>query len=778
MKFTDGMWLWRPGVTALRPVEVDAVVAGSASLTVYATTVAVTSRGDTLNRALLTLEFTAVAEGVIRVRATHLAGGVPRRPEFALALPDDPGEHGAVVTDECARLSAGCLSVEVARRGPWAVRFLQDGRELTASLAGGLAFLDVPVGTCGGERLLIPGPADGGAFVREQLELAPGERIYGLGERFGPFIKNGQSVDAWLQDGGTASEQAYKAPPFYLSSAGYGVLVDDPGHVSFEIGSEDTQVVQFSVPGQTLDYVVFAGPTPKDVLRRYTGLTGRPPLVPAWSYGVWLSTSFTTDYDEATVMAAVDEMTARGLPVSVVHFDCFWMREYQWCDFTWDDRTFPDPVGLLHRLHDRGLRVCVWINPYIAQRSPLFAEGAAQGFLLKTTDGGVWQWDLWQAGMGLVDFTNPDAVAWWTGKLEVLLDQGVDCFKTDFGERIPVDGVAWFDGADPARMHNLYTSLYNRCVFELLERRRGHGEAVLFARSATAGGQQWPVHWGGDSWSTYTSMAETLRGGLSLALSGFAYWSHDIGGFEGTPPADVFTRWCAFGLLSSHSRFHGSGSMRLPWLYGEAAVETVRRFTALKLALMPYLEACAREAAATGTPLLRPMVLEFPDDRGAREVDSQYMLGPSLLVAPVFTADGAVDVFVPEGTWRSLLDQSVVDGHGGWVRQVHDLTSLPLLQRPDSVVVLGARSDTPEYDWADGVTLRCSALADGHDETVVIPAADAGVGAADAAFRVRRTGDRVGVETDSARAWALWIDGDLTEYPAGTPAAECRLGKR
>jgi len=759
MKFSDGMWLLRPGVSALHAVQVDSAQANGSQLTVYAATKPIASRGDTLNRALLTLSFTAVADGVVRVRAEHLSGAVERGPWFDLAEPGD-GVGEAHVTDECAVLSAGALSVRVDKAGAWAVRYLVDGKEVTSSLGRALAFLTVDPGSVGDGPTLLGGD-DSSCYVREQLTLGVGERIYGLGERFTPFVKNGQSVIISNEDGGTASEQAYKSIPFYISSAGYGVLVAHPEKVGFEVGSESVEAVQFSVPGQVLEYYMIAGPTPKDVLRRYTALTGRAPLVPAWSYGLWLSTSFITDYDETTVTAAIDEMDRHGIALSVFHFDCFWMREYQWCDFTWDSRVFPDPVGMLERLHRRGLKICVWINPYIAQRSPLFTEGAQRGYLLKREDGSVWQWDMWQAGMGIVDFTNPAARDWWVSKLEAILDMGVDCFKTDFGERIPVDNVAWFDGSDPHRMHNWYAQLYNQTVYDLLRHKRGDNQALVFARAATVGGQRQPVHWGGDSLSSFASMAETLRGGLSLAMSGFAYWSHDIGGFEGMPPADVFCRWLAFGLLSSHSRLHGSGSMRLPWLYGDEAVEVARRFVGLKLRLMPYLAVCARQARDSGAPIMRPMALEFPSDRACSDIDTQYMLGPSLLVAPVFSADGAVDVYVPDGCWSSLLDDHAVQG-GGWRHQVHDMLSLPLLVRPDSVLPIGSRDDTPEYDWADGVTLRLHELADGHDETLVIPAEDAGVGASDVQFRIVRAGNHVTIETDSDRPWSVWLEGTTT----------------
>ncbi|CAM5657973.1 Alpha-xylosidase [Streptomyces alboniger] len=293
----------------------------------------------------------------------------------------------------------------------------------------------------------------------------------------------------------------------------------------------------------------------------------------------------------------------------------------------------------------------------------------------------------------------------------------MDCFKTDFGERVPTD-VVWHDGSDPERMHNYYTHLYNQCVFELLEEERGRGEAVLFARSATAGGQQFPVHWGGDCWSSFNAMAESLRGGLSLSLSGFGFWSHDIGGFEGTPDPAVFKRWLAFGLLSSHSRLHGSSSYRVPWAFGDEAVDVARKFTRLKHRLMPYLYGAAAEAPRTGVPVMRPMLLEFPDDPACRTLDRQYMLGPDLLVAPVFTADGSVEFYVPEGTWTHLLTGESVQGPG-WHRETHGFDSLPLYVRPGAVLPLGADEQRPDGDWLEGLTLLAApggagrAVADG-----------------------------------------------------------------
>lgn len=255
-------------------------------------------------------------------------------------------------------------------------------------------------------------------------------------------------------------------------------------------------------------------------------------------------------------------LAKRNIPLSVFHFDCRWMKELEWCNFDWDKSKFPDPEGLLKKLHDRGLKVCVWINSYIGQKSPLFEEGAKNGYFIKNEDGSVWQWDKWQAGMAIVDFTNPEATKWYQGYLKKLVAMGVDCFKTDFGERIPTEGVKYYDGSDPELMHNYYTYLYNKAVYDVLVETKGADRAILFARSATVGGQRFPVHWDGDCSSNYPSMAESLRAGLSFGMSGFGYWSHDIAGFEDQASPDLYKRWTQFGLLSSHSRYHGSTPTR------------------------------------------------------------------------------------------------------------------------------------------------------------------------------------------------------------------------
>ena len=687
MKFTEGYWCIKKEITPLYAVEYADSRRNDNELIVYAPGKHIADRGDCLNLGMLTIRLTSPMEDVIRVSVRHFDGTVCRGP-FARIYGTSP--HTVVEeTDEEIRYRSGRTTAVIDKRpNSWGIHFLDGDRELTNTGFRNMAHMtNRETGKC---------------YMVEQLALDVDEYVYGLGERYTPFIKNGQSVEMWNEDGGTASEITYKNIPFYITNKGYGVLLENEGDAAYEIASEKVERIQFSVEGERLDYCVINGSTPKGTISKYTELTGRPALPPAWSFGLWLTTSFTTNYDETTTSGFIDGMADRDIPLHVFHFDCYWMEAYEWCNFTWDPKTFPDPEGMLRRYHDRGLKICVWINPYIGQKSPLFEEGMRLGYLMKKTNGDVWQTDMWQAGMGLVDFTNPGAVEWYQAKLKTLLDMGVDCFKTDFGERIPVKDIAYFDGSDPVKMHNYYTYLYNRAVFELLERERGTGEALVFARSATVGGQQFPAHWGGDCSAAYSSMAETIRSGLSLACAGFGFWSHDISGFENTAPADIYKRWCQFGLLSSHSRLHGSSSYRVPWLFDEEACRVLRKFVKLKCALMPYLYLQAVKAHEEGIPMMRPMFVEFPGDRACETLDKQYMLGDSLLVAPVFKESGEVEYYLPEGTWVNLLTGQTVTG-GRWQKETHDYFSLPLMVRPGSVIAVGANSEKPDYDYAEGV---------------------------------------------------------------------------
>ena len=596
MKFTNGYWMIRDGVDALYAREAYELAADATteSLNVLAPTSVVRGRYDTLNLPTFNVDITTPAEGVIRVCAEHWQGAT-EYPGFPLNA-DEPGNRDYVtvqangngdgevgVNGADVTLTTGGLTVKVVKGAPWNLTFIgEDGKVLTESAGKSLGRFKL-----GAESNVTAQPVsefgvtmDGSArdesdvFIAIQLHLSVGEDVYGLGERFGAYVKNGQSVDIWNEDGGTASEQGYKDIPFYMTSNGYGVLVNNRGHVSFEIGSENT---------------------------------------------------------EATINSFIDGMAERDIPLAAFHYDCYWMREFHWCDFEWDKRFFGDIESTLKRLHED------------------------KGYLVRKPNGEVWQTDFWQAGMGLVDFTNPAAREWFKDKVKALLNQGVDAIKTDFGERIPRD-VVWYDGSPKLSMHNWYTQLYNQAVFEAIEETYGKGNACLYARSATVGGRQQAVHWGGDCESTFNGMAQSLRAGLSLTSSGFGFWSHGIGGFEGAfPDPAVYKRWVAFGMLGSHSRLHGSTVYRVPWLFdeedekngvalvpGQTAVDVVREFTKFKLELMPYVYQLGLQPHVNGTPVMRSMFVEFPDDPACRTLDRQYMFGPSMLVAPVFTYSGEV----------------------------------------------------------------------------------------------------------------------------------------
>ena len=711
MKFSNGCWLQKRGTECFSPAQVyDYQIKGN-EVRILTTTHQIKHRGDTLGGINLTIFITAPAPEVLRVKTYHYMGLKQKSPEFELDL------SGACSlecedTEDTLIIKSGSLRLEVQKSNA-AFTYYRGNEKLTSSGWRDLSYMKTDW-----KGIAYDDGGEEDTYMREQLTLSVGELVYGLGERFTPFVKNGQSLDIWNEDGGTSTEQSYKNIPFYITNKGYGIFVNHPEKVSFEIGSEMVAKVGFSVPGECLDYFIINGPDMKQVLARYTDLTGKPGLPAPWTFGLWLSTSFTTNYDEETVNSFVDGMLERGIHLGVFHFDCFWMKDFCWSDFTWDSRVFPDPKNMLARLKAKGLKICVWINSYIGQESILFEEGVKGGYFLKRKNGDVWQWDMWQPGMAIVDFTNPEACKWFGEKLKALLDMGVDCFKTDFGERIPTD-VVYYDGSDPMKMHNFYTYLYNKTVYDVLVSCKGKEEAILFARSATVGGQKFPVHWGGDCWSDYESMEESLRGGLSLTMSGFGYWSHDIGGFESTSTPDVYKRWAAFGLLSTHSRLHGSTSYRVPWVYDEEAVDVVRFFTELKASLMPYLYRNAVETSTSGIPMMRSMVMEYTKDPNCSYLDKQYFLGDSLLVAPIFNEESMAHYYLPAGRWTNYLTGEVREG-GKWYEEKHSYLSIPLYVKQGSIIASGLKDQGAVYDYTKNLELKVYELQEGAETTTTV----------------------------------------------------------
>ena len=726
MKFIDGYWMNAAPYTIHYIGSAYSWRRVEGGVELIATKDPIRHRGQTLGGPTLTVTVFSPQPNVIGVDYRHFAD---RPGAFSYPLHrEDAFAPTVTVEGDVIALLSGDTRAEItvsrnqtdrtASPAPWSIRFYYKGRLLTENGWRTTAYIEESPAHARLRQTMetddypwSPKNPDR-TYLRESLSLAVGECVYGLGERFTPFVKNGQSVDTWNADGGTCTGDSYKSVPFYVTSRGYGVFVDHPGNVSFAVASEVVNAVHFSVPGENLRYFVIGGDHLRETVSRYTALTGRPALPPAESFGLWLTTSFTTDYDEATVTSFIDGMAAREIPLSVFHFDCFWMEEFHWCDFAWDSRQFPDPAGMIERLHARGLKLCVWVNPYISAHSALFAEGVENGYFLRARDGGVYQSDQWQPGMAIVDFTNPAAAEWYGGKIRALCRMGVDYIKTDFGERIPSDCV-YHNGADPTRMHNYYTYLYNETVFRAIEAIHGRGKACLFARSGTAGSQAFPVHWGGDCSAKYESMAETIRGGLSLSLSGFGFFSHDMAGFESTATPDIYKRWCAFGCLSTHSRLHGNSSYRVPWLFDEEACHVLRAFVHLKGRLMPYLYSMAAIAAEEGIPVTRPMVMEFPRERNLRTVDTQYMLGDALLVAPILNPDSRGEYYLPEGDWTEFFSGETERG-GTWREKEYDYYSLPLYLRPASLFPTGDFHGDFTYRYWEGTHFTITALAEGE----------------------------------------------------------------
>ncbi|MCR4862285.1 MAG: alpha-xylosidase [Ruminococcus sp.] len=727
MKISDGYWLDRTGFDVKYATQIYDIETDGSSVTIRAVCEWIHGRGQTLGGPMLTVRLTSALEDSIKVSIEHFSGVKQRDPYFDLNENSSFRPEIRRTPDGGYELVSGRTRAVIGpERSGWGIKYYYGDRLLTHSGWHTTSLIltekwrrELMNAEQSAERFFAATDSGGSSYMREMLNIAPGEYIYGFGEKFTAFVKNGQTVRVWNSDGGTCSEQSYKSVPFFVSSRSYGVFAAHPELVEFEVGSENVSKTAFSVQGERLEYYIFGGESIADVISRYTDLTGKPALPPAYTFGLWLSTSFVTDYDEKTVSSFIDGMRERDIPLDVFHFDCFWMKEYQWCGFEWNRELFTEPAEMLRRLKQKGLHICVWINPYVSQRAPVFRELADKGCFIKKPDGSVFQTDMWQPGMAIIDFTNPAAREWFSARIRELAEMGVDAVKTDFGERIPTDAV-YYDGSDPYKMHNYYSYLYNETVYNALAEVYGAENACLFARSATAGCQKFPVHWGGDCFSNYESMWETLRGGLSLCLSGFGFFSHDISGFESVGTPDLYKRWTAFGLLSTHSRYHGSGSYRVPWAFDEESSKVARHFAKLKCRLMPYLFSSAVNTHKTGVPMMRAMVVDFGYDRNVLPIDTQYMLGENLLAAPVFSEDGECSFYLPTGgVWTDIQTGEQLEG-GHWYTKKYDYFGLPLYVRPASIIVFGSCDDRAEYDYADGMRIVVYGVPDGGSARTVV----------------------------------------------------------
>ncbi|MFB6227666.1 MAG: TIM-barrel domain-containing protein, partial [Halobacteriales archaeon] len=552
--------------------------------------------------------------------------------------------------------------------------------------------------------------AAGTSFV-----LGPDERFYGFGETFSDFDKRGQRVESWVtQPNGCESPDAYKNVPFYLSTRGYGLLVDTPEKVTFDLGMTSTTSGEITVQDDTFSFVFFYGPEFPDIIETYTGLTGRASRPPKWTFGIWLSRYGLKN--RQLVENIVERIRAENLPWDAVKLDPYWLRPGHSSDMVWDRDAFPDPEGMIESLHDRNIRVVLWEHPYLPVGSDAFETAREEGYFVSDSTGKPYILDRLAESArrgAIVDFSDPGAVSWWQDKHRRLLEMGVDGFWTDFGEYLPKDAVL-ANGRGGKSMRNVYPGLYNEAVYDVTADVLGEENAFVWARSAWIGGQTYPMYWSGDPQTTFAAMASTLRGGLSIAISGFPFWSHDIGGFSGQPTPELYIRWAQFGLLTTQSRFHGT-TPREPWEFGDRAVDVVRKFAELRYSLLPYIYSHAEMACRSGMPVMRPLVLEYQDDPAARTAETQYLLGDALLIAPVFEAGGDVSIYLPaDDEWIDFWSDTRHEG-GQVLDRTAPIDEMPVFVRSESIIP--RREPTQSVEDGTPNQVRLEVTLDEHDSS-------------------------------------------------------------
>ena len=635
----------------------------------------------------MAVEIRPVATNIIRL---HIGGGADR--PSRLLVPDAPAgvDWRLQETDLGWSVSTGAASLDIdrdpyrlrLRDASGAERWLEERND--RDIRGG--YHHFPTGHARGLRWLTSG-------------LRADEALFGLGEHFGALNRRGQAFASWTVDAfGVRSDRSYKNLPLLLSSAGYAVFFDMTGPIYYDLGQASVAAWQATARADHLRAYLIVGDGIAPLIHAYHRLTGAPAVPPDWSFGFWISRWGYRNRDE--VMAVARRMREERIPCDVIHVDPYWMRYHEGHhgDMEWDESAFPDPKGMIAELRAMGFRLSLWESPYVPLDSEMRAEGERKGFLMMAKGGnGPALVHGFAKPSAAIDFTNPDAVQWFKAKNRRLLEMGVAVIKTDFAEDMPDDAVA-HDRTPAEQLHNLYPLLYQRAVFEATTEVHGYG--LIWARSGYAGSQRYPVHWGGDPGCTFEDMAASLRGALSWILSGAAFASFDMGGFFGIPTLtdppspELYVRWSQMGLLFSHARAHGHTAPREPWAYGEPALTIFRKYAQLRYRLLPYLYAAARRTAQ-GVPLARPLVYDYPSDPTTWPIDDEYLLGPDLLVAPMFKPSGQRAIYLPTGGWYDFWTDQRYDG-ARWIAYEAELETLPLFVRAGAVLPMG-----PDLQYAN-----------------------------------------------------------------------------
>lgn len=531
--------------------------------------------------------------------------------------------------------------------------------------------------------------SDNARRINPVFTLTADEMIFGCGESATGLNKAGQKVNLFVTDPqGPETDQMYKPIPFFMSNRGYGMFMHTSAPVTCDFGATYIGLNKMFMGDENLDLFVFFG-EPKDILDEYTDLVGKPGMPPLWSFGTWMSRI--TYFSEKEGYDVAANIRKNKYPCDVIHFDTGWFDVDWQCDYKFSENRFQNPQQMLKDLRSQGFHVCLWQLPYFTPKNRYFSELIEKDMYVKNGNGELPYEDV------VLDFSNPETVKWYQDKLAGLLNIGVSAIKVDFGEAAPLNGI-YASGKSGWYEHNLYPVRYDMAVSEITKKL--HNENIMWARAAWAGSQRYPLHWGGDAATTNTGLLGTLRAGLSFGLSGFSFWSHDMGGFVKSTPEDLYCRWIPFGFLTSHTRAHGAPPTE-PWLYDSKRVQDVFRKSAeMKYRLMPYVYAQAKECTEKGLPMLRALFVEFPDDPGAWKVDDEYLFGSQILVAPLLESGmTGRTVYLPEGKWIDYQTEKVYEG--GWHRIEAGSLPIIMLVRDGSVLPhLKLAQSTAEMDWS------------------------------------------------------------------------------